>query len=168
MRHLKPRLVMPHRGEGITIVVDPHCKPPRSALVSLAKILVWLIEEWIAYLFQEKKELLLLCDRYYHDLLIDPKRYRYGAPMWAAGIVGRLMPQPKLWVLLNAPTEVLRSRKQEVTLKETARQREAYMRFVKAQRNHLIVDASRSLIEVVADVEAALALAASESVDKRG
>jgi hypothetical protein len=62
---------------------------PRSALTSLAKILVWLMEEWYANLFWDKKGTLLICDRYYHDLLVDPRRYRYGGPAWAAKLVGK-------------------------------------------------------------------------------
>jgi thymidylate kinase len=156
MRHLKPQIVLPQRGEPGAIVVDPHGKPPRSALTSLAKIFVWLMEEWYVHLARDKSETLLICDRYYHDLLIDPKRYRYGGPSWAAKLVGKLIPKPSLWVLLDAPAQVLQARKQEVSLKETARQRQAYLVFVGQQRNHVIIDASQSLDKVLADVEHAI------------
>ena len=76
--------------------------------------------------------------------------------MWVAWLVGKLMPQPKLWVLLDAPAEVLQARKQEVPAKETARQRQAYLKFVRKQREHVIVEASQSLDSVIADVEYAI------------
>ena len=119
VRHLKPRIVFAGRGEPVTIVVDPHGKPPRSAFLSMVKIVVWLFEEWYAQIFLDKRDCVLLCDRYYHDLLIDPKRYRYGGPHWAARLIGGLMPRPKLWILLDAPPAVLRARKQEVSPQET-------------------------------------------------
>ena len=156
MRHLKPRMVAQLRGQSITIVVDPHGKPPRGAFLSLVKIWVWLFEEWYAYFFHEKKNTLLVCDRYYHDLLVDPKRYRFGAPIWIAELVGRLMPQPKLWVLLNAPAEVLQARKQEVTPEESARQSSAYLMFIRKRNAHVVVDASQPLDSVIADVEQAI------------
>jgi hypothetical protein len=31
--------------------------------------------------FMDRKQTLLICDRYYHDLLVDPLRYRYGGPL---------------------------------------------------------------------------------------
>jgi thymidylate kinase len=155
MRYLKPDLVISRRGEAAINLV-PHGKPPRSALSSLAKIIVWLMEEWYANLFWDKKGTLLICDRYYHDLLVDPKRYRYGGPASAAKLVGQLMPQPELWILLDAPAEVLQARKQEVTLEETARQRQAYLALVHKQRKHVIVDASQSLDRVIAEVEKAI------------
>jgi thymidylate kinase len=168
MRHLKPCLINLRPGEVITIVVDPHGKPPRSALTSLAKIFVWLLEEWYATFFQEKNQALLICDRYYHDLLVDPMRYRYGAPLWAARLIGMLMPRPRLWVLLDAPAEVLQTRKQEVSMEETLRQRNAYLSFVRSQKNHAIVDASQSLDKVIADAQHAISSALVESEGNRG
>jgi thymidylate kinase len=152
MRHLKPRLLV-RSGDSVSIVTDPHGKPPRSALVSVAKVLVWLIEEWYATLFQNEQNTLLICDRYYHDLLVDPMRYRYGGPIWVARCVGKLMPQPDLWVLLNAPATILQTRKQEVPLEETMRQCDAYLALVRDQKRFIIVDATQSLEDVVADIE---------------
>ncbi len=157
VRHLKPRIVMPELRENPgSIVVDPHGKPARSALLSLVKIVVWLGEEWYARLFRESKQALLICDRCYHDLLVDPVRYRFGAPLWTARLIGALMPRPALWILLDAPPEVLRSRKQEVAVEETARQCHAYRSFVRTRSQHVIVDASRPLDEVISQAERAV------------
>jgi thymidylate kinase len=114
------------------------------------------MEEWFASLFLDRKSALLICDRYYHDLLIDPARYRYGGPEWAARGVARLMPQPDLWVLLDAPAEVLQARKREVSFEETCRQRDAYLSFIRDQRDCAVVDAAQPLDRVIADVEAAI------------
>jgi hypothetical protein len=156
MRHLKPRMVAKALRRPNAIDTDPHGKAPRGALLSLVKIGVWLGEEWYAHFFHEKRETLFLCDRYYHDLLVDPTRYRFGAPLWTARLVGRLMPRPKLWILLDAPAEVLQARKQEVTLEESERERHAYLAFVRNQRRHAIVDASQPLDKVIGDVEDAI------------
>lgn len=168
MRHLKPRYVAEFRGQPAIIVVDPHGKPSRGMFSSLVKIWVWLLEEWYFNFFQEKKETLLICDRYFHDLLVDPKRYRFGAPLWTAKLVAKLMPQPKLWVLLNAPADVLQSRKQEVLSEETARQCKAYLAFVREQSRHVIVDASQPLEKVIADVEHAIRVTVNENGSNRG
>lgn len=168
MRHLKPRYIARLRGQPDAIVVDPHGKPPRGAFLSLVKIGVWVVEEWYANLFYEKKEMLLICDRYYHDLLVDPKRYRFGAPLWTARLVGKLMPQPELWILLDAPAEVLQARKQEVPREETARQCRAYLDFIRTQRKHVVVDAAQSLDKVIADVEYAINEALTKEERNRG
>ena len=168
MRHLKPRTALLQGGYTGEVVVDPHGKPPRSALLSLGKISFWLLEEWYAHLFHDKKDELLICDRYYHDLLVDPRRYRFGGPMSVARLIGKLMPQPELWLLLDAPAEVLQTRKQEVPLAETERQRHAYLEFVLAQKNHCIVNAAQALDRVVADALAAIVGALNGREGQRG
>lgn len=161
MRHLKPRMVAQLRGQPVTIVTDPHADPPRGAFLSLVKIGIWVFEEWYATLFQEGKSTLLICDRYYHDLLVDTKRFRFGAPMWTAKLVGWLMPRPKLWILLNAPASVLQERKQEVAPEETARQCEAYLAFIQTRRHHAVIDAAQPLDKVIADADSAILRALS-------
>jgi thymidylate kinase len=168
VRHLKPFIVIPQRGEPGAIVIDPHGRPPRNALFSLAKIIVWLLEEWYVTCFQDRSETLLIYDRYYHDLLIDPMRYRYGGSLWAAKIVGKLIPQPRLWLLLDAPAQVLQARKQEVSLKETARQRQAYLDFVRGQKHYIIINATQSLDKTIADTEYAIIEARRVDMCNRG
>jgi thymidylate kinase len=168
MRHLKPRMVARLRGQVEVTVVDPHGKPPRGAFLSLVKLAVWIYEEWYSFLFHEKRGTLLICDRYYHDLLVDPKRYRFGAPLWTARLVGKLMPRPRLWVLLNAPAALLQERKQEVAPEETARQCEAYLHFIRTRNKYVIVDAAQPLDRVVADVERAVDRELKEGKANRG
>jgi len=168
MRHLKPRYVAQLRDQPEVIVVDPHAKPPRGTFLSLIKISVWLVEEWYATLFHERQETVLIFDRYYHDLLVDPRRYRFGAPVWTAKLIGKLMPRPKLWILLDAPADVLQARKQEVTPEETARQCNAYRAFIRLQREHAVVDASQSLDKVIADAARAIEQALIEDAGQRG
>jgi thymidylate kinase len=168
MRHLKPRIVARLRSRTDTIVIDPHGKPPRGALLSLAKIVAWIAEEWYGTLLHETGKTVLICDRYYHDLLVDPRRYRFGAPFWTAELVGKLMPRPKLWILLDAPPSVLQERKQEVSPEETARQCNAYKAFIGKQQKHVIIDASQPLDQVIADVETAIKKAVADDEGNRG
>jgi thymidylate kinase len=138
-------------------VTDPHGKPPRGALTSFAKLGLW----WADYVFDYVSDVYLrlikstfvIYDRYYYDLLVDPTRYRYGGSMALAKVIGYLVPRPNLVILLDAPAEVLQSRKQEVSLEETARQRTAYLELVQGLPNGYVVDASKPLEQVVADVE---------------
>ncbi len=154
-RHLRPHFLFGRKGAH-GVVVDPHAKPPRSGLTSIGKILAWLAEEWVGQYVGRKAVTLRICDRFYHDLLVDSLRYRYGGPQWIARLVGSMMPQPELWLLLDAPLDVVRARKQEVSEEETARQIEAYRSFVNTTRNHVIVDAAQPVDEVVDDVCAAI------------
>jgi thymidylate kinase len=155
-RHLRPRLLFGGKGPQGVPVTEPQAKRPRSRLVSIGKIFAWLAEEWLSQFVGRASVTLRISDRFYHDLLIDNCRYRYGGPRWIARLIGSLMPQPDLWLLLDAPLDVVRARKQEVSEEETARQLEAYRSFVKTTKNYVIVDAAQPIDVVVADAHAAI------------
>lgn len=156
--HLRPHLGR-KTADGPP-VVDPHGQPPRSWLISVLKLLYFLFDYSVGYLWQIYPQLVrstfVIFDRYYHDLLVDTKRYRYGGPRWWATFIGTLIPKPDLWILLDAPADVLQARKQEVSFDETVRQREAYVQLVERFPNSIIVDAAQPVEAVVADVNRAV------------
>ena len=137
---------------------DPHENPSRGLALSLVKLGLWWADyTLLAHVPDVRPRLrrcaLVLFDRYYHDLLVDPARHRYGGPMWLARCVGRIFPQPHLVLLLDAPAEVLYARKREVSLEETVRQREAYLKVVRDLPNGHVLDASKPVHEVASEAE---------------
>jgi thymidylate kinase len=154
-----PRRRLPARYHPYSDYTAPHRVPPRGLVPSLAKLVVWwgdyLLLGYLGDIFPRLvRNNLVILDRCYNDLLGDPKRYRYGGPLWAARFVGRFVPRPHLVILLDAPPEVIQARKQEVTFEESVLGREAYLRVVEALPNGHVVDSSKPLDEVVAEVEA--------------
>ena len=86
------------------------------------------------------------------DALVDPRRYRYGGPQRLLRLIWDLVPKPDLVILLDAPTDVLRGRKQEVAVAEIERQCDAYRRIVMTSRNGHIVDATQPVDGVIGAV----------------
>jgi len=147
--HLRPYL-LGTAGDGVAVpVTDPHGKPVRSVLASMAKLAYFWLDYTFGYWLKVRslkvRSTLVVFDRYYHDLLIDPKRYRYGAPAWMARMIGKLIPKPDLFIILDAPADVINARKQEVSLAETTRQREAYLAFARNQKNCIVLNTHQSL-----------------------
>ena len=54
--------------------------------------------------------------RYLLDAIIDRRRYRYSGPRWLLRFIWRIVPKPDLVLLLDAPPEVIASRKSELPL----------------------------------------------------
>jgi serine acetyltransferase len=98
----------------------------------------------------------VLFDRYYDDLLVDPRRYRHRGSLSMAYLLRRIVPRPHLWLLLDAPAEVLQRRKQEVSPYESERQRFAYYALLNKERSVAVIDASQPLDAVVRQVSAAV------------
>ncbi len=138
-------------------VTNPHDKPPRSLSVSLIKLLYYLVNYNLGYLLKVRPALagstLVLFDRYYDDLLVDPIRYRYGGPMWMIKLMRRFIPRPNLWLILDVPEEEILRRKQEISLKEIRRQRKAYRRLAGELSNAFILDGSLAPEEVARQAE---------------
>ena len=83
----------PHFGTKWQVsppVADPHAQPPRGWLLSGLKLLLWLADYWSGYVRTIRPAIkaggLVLFDRYYQDILIDPRRYRL--PDSALGLAG--------------------------------------------------------------------------------
>ena len=142
--HLMPGLLKRKANQGA--VTDPHSKPPRSPVVSFLKLLYYLLDYNLGYWLKVRpalvKSTLVLFDRYYNDLLVDPRRYRYGGPLWLARWLRGLIPRPDLWLILDVPEEEVLCRKQEVPLEEIRRQREAYRRLAMELPNAFLLDGS--------------------------
>lgn len=156
--HWRPRITFSRaRPERLTPALRPHSKPTRNVIVSCAKLLYLVITFWLGYLTSVRpllvRNALVMADRYYDDLLVDPKRYRYGGPLWLARLVGRFIPRPDLFIFLDLPAEVAHARKPEVPLDEARRLRDRYLALARTLPNARVVDASRPLGEVVAEVE---------------
>lgn len=135
----------------------PHAKAPRSRAMSWAKMAFLLGTFNAGYVTRVMRPrhrfTVVVFDRYFHDLLVDPTRYRYGGPTWLARRVAKLVPQPDLWVILDAPAATLQARKQEVSFEETARQRAAYLSLARELPNAHVVDVDRSVDDIVSDVK---------------
>ncbi len=128
--HWRPMLIAPQDETGIP-TTDPHAVPPRGRLGSAVRLLGFFADYWLGYIVLTRplvaRSGLVLFDRYFHDLLIDSRRYRYGGPMWLPRLLAPLVPPPDLlFLVLDADEEVILSRKREIDPSELRRLRSAY------------------------------------------
>ncbi len=152
--HMRPRLVG-RKPANHGPVTDPHGQPPRGPAASIAKVLDLWVDYTLGYalriLPEAMRTQLTLFDRCFYDLLVDSKRIRYGGPSWLLRAACRMSPRPDLVILLDAPPEVLRARKQEVPLEEVARQRAAYLDLARHLPSAVVVNAAQRPDEVIHD-----------------
>ena len=154
--HWKPPVFSGRRQAERAPVADPHAKRPRNRLVSL----VFFALHWLEFMLGSLLRIrpitfrggLVVTDRYYYDFLVDQSRYRLNVPGWLVRSGLAFIRKPDLAVLLDAPVEVLRARKQEVPPEETQRQREAYLAMMRSLPNGNVVDAAQAPEKVVADI----------------
>lgn len=151
--HLKP--VLKPKGHTDTPVKDPHQYEPYSVLKSYGKLMYFIFQYnwgWFRNIRPlKKKNSLVIFDRYYDDMMADPKRYRYGGYEAALRWVRRLIPRPDLYFVLTAEAEIIYGRKQEVPLAELKRQIKAYRALVD-DKKYLSINIARTPEEIVAEI----------------
>lgn len=123
--HSRPGLLAGRRAQGAT-VTDPHAERPRGHAVSLIKLGVLLVDAvagtWLRWRPIARKRLLIV-ERGWYDMAIDPRRYRLPARLvplvtWA----GRLVPKADVTVLLSGDPTAFHARKPEIGSDEVLRQ----------------------------------------------
>lgn len=147
--HLKPGL-LPSRARS-SASPEPYQKPEYETLLSVAKLvylaLDYVVGYWVKLWPRLVASTLILADRYYLDVVADPRRYRYGGPSGLPRILSRFVPGPDLYVVLGAPPETIQKRKAEVPLTATRQQTAAYETLV-GMPGVSVVDAAGSPEEV--------------------
>ena len=112
--HARPMLLWRRKDAG-----TGH-RPPRqtSAFPSCSRLqncFALLPDYWFGYLVFTRplfaRSGLIVFDRYFHHLLVDPIRYLYGGPMWLPRFLARFVTPPELlFLFLDAREEVILSR----------------------------------------------------------
>ena len=142
--HLRPYLILLDKS---TVQANPHkSKKTWPILLNFFRILYWLIiYRFFFYLFGNNSNQLIIFDRYAHDLMIDPIRYKFNLPINIAKFILDLFPNPNLWIVVNAPIKVLEKRKKELPTKELKRQIRTYLNFAKQRKNSIVVNTNNSV-----------------------
>jgi thymidylate kinase len=163
--HWRPMLLWRRKHCGNA--ADPHGRSQHGTWWSLGRLFAHLLDYWLGYWLVMRPLLarsgLVIFDRYFYDLLIDPKRYRYGGPLWVVRLLRALIPRPDLMFVLDAPEQILLSRKQEVAPEEAQRQRQTYLKEANGFVRTRVIDTSAPIPEV----GAGLAQEMAEYLDQR-
>ncbi|HKQ25460.1 MAG TPA: hypothetical protein VJT81_13545 [Burkholderiales bacterium] len=159
--HLRPRLLR-SGGTGSAPVTDPHGLPPRGKPASIAKLGMVVADAWLGHalsVFPLKcRSSLVIFDRYAHDMLADPLRYRLSTPRWLNAVLLWPVPLPDLYLILDAPVTVLLGRKAEVSAAACAAQLDGYRDLLRQLPHAVRIDTAQLAKASIADAcEAVLA-----------
>ncbi len=153
--HLRPGLLPPKGGEPQAATPPiPYQRAPYGGLISVLKLgylaFDYVVGYWILVWPRLVRSTLVVCDRYYLDVVADPARYRYGGPRPLPRWLARVTPGPDLYLVFDAPADVIQSRKSEVPPETTEGQLTSYRELVSRYPNTVRIDASGE-VDVVVD-----------------
>ncbi len=152
--HWRPGVVVPIR-DGDKSAENPHDDPTRSAFVSILYLFGFCMDFWVGYAVRIRPQLsrtkLVIFDRYYYDLLVDQVRYRYSGPKWLLRFLLHFIPgREQVVLILDAPENVILSRKRQLTLAELQRQRVDYRNLTKTLNNSHIIETQHGIEQALA------------------
>jgi thymidylate kinase len=129
--------------------------PPYRPLTAVAKVTYLWIDFLLGWLVRVRPLVRrggwVVFERGWWDHAVDPRRYRLRPPARLVGALGRLLPRADVVFVLQAPAEVIRARRPELTEEELRRQMEAWERVLPARQRRVVVDTTRPLDELIED-----------------
>jgi thymidylate kinase len=144
--HFRPNIF--RKQKFLDPVTNPHGKSPRSGIISNLKSLYYFFDYGIGYFLKIRPSLvrstLVIFDRYYDDILIDPYRYRISNNCVYTRLIHKFIPKPDLYLFLSVSERLLISRKQEVGIQELRRQNAEYNNLAFRVSNAIVLDGSLS------------------------
>ncbi|MEK6206477.1 MAG: hypothetical protein AABM32_02440 [Chloroflexota bacterium] len=136
-------------------MTDPHGAEPYGRLVSVAKIAYLFCDFTLGWLLRIRPFVqrggLVIVERGWWDMAVDPKRYRLDLPAAIYTFLGRLQSHGDLLLVLDAPVDVLVRRKAELPRAEIERQTRSWRDRHGARSVTAFLDASRGIEDLVAD-----------------
>lgn len=138
----------------------PHARPSHSWALSLGLLAYYwldsLLGAWTKMWPTKVRSGLVVIERGWRDVAVDPLRYRLEASPSLVRALGRLLPEPDLVLVLEADPEIVASRKTELAENEVARQAKEWRRILRADQRGVFLDSSRTLDELLEDARGAI------------
>lgn len=144
--HLRPR-IFKHSEKPVT---NPHGKAPRSTFISFIKLIYWLILFNFYFLcvnIISKK--VYIFDRYPHDLLIDPLRYRFKLSKKITLFLLNFLPHPDLWINVSGNFKEIWERKKETKQLVIKKQLKSYKKFMKNKINTIEIKKKGDYLKII-------------------
>jgi hypothetical protein len=135
-------------------VTDPHGRPAHGFWLSSAALAYYwmdfLLGSWLRVLPMRARSGLVVVERGWWDIAVDPRRYRMQVSPRMVAALGRLLPKPDLVLILEAPVETLSERKGELPAPEAQRQMDAWRRIVPRRIPQAVLDVTESIDDAAA------------------
>jgi Phosphotransferase enzyme family len=151
---------------------EPHARPPHPGLVSAAALVYYWLDfllGGIAFSIPKARSGLVVVERGWWDMVVDPARYRIDAPRWMSTLMGNLLVQPDLVIVLEGHPAVLLGRSAELDRTEILRQTREWRTVLPRRVRRATIDASAPVEEVRAAArEAVFSVVADRAAGRVG
>ena len=152
--HWRPRLLPSLSNPGdrgaprYDVTGGPHDRKQRALLISIGMYFYFFLDFWLGYFFRlrplVRQGTVVIYERYFYDLLLDPRRYRMCSCPILARLLASLVPKPDWIFILDADADVLISRKKELPRAEIVRQQKLMSAVLPNLADVVVIDVNKS------------------------
>lgn len=136
---------------------NPHRNKAANPLSSFVRMGYYWLDYLIGGAICIRKDVqfdkITIFDRYIYDFIIDPLRSRINLPRCMRTAFSKMVQQPRIVFVLDAPADVIYSRKKELTLDEIQRQLEEFDKLSNLGDNFYKINASQTPEKMVLDAK---------------
>lgn len=135
-------------------IPKPHANKEYSYLKDLLKTFIIYIDYLIGYQFNinpyKRKNFFVCSDRYFYDMLVDPKRFRVKSlSKFTKFVFRKTLRKPDITLLLQADAETVFKRKKDLAFEEIKRQNSEYENLKKDFKEIKVINSQESIKEVL-------------------
>lgn len=160
MHWQRPSILPRKTPRNKATITDPHGAPTYSRPLSALKVLYVLVDTLLGWTFRvlpaRRRGSLVVIERGWWDMVVDPSRYRLRGVHTLLRASGRLLPKPDLAVVLAGDAEAVAARKMDLTLDELIRQMARWRELQGVAHSRRILDPSATAMEVATLAEEAI------------
>jgi hypothetical protein len=172
--HFRPE-ILPRPGALINRApadpARPHVREPFGLVPSWLLLVYYWADFLLGGLLRDApvkiRAGLLVRERGWWDIAVDPRRYRLRSGKRSVSALGRLLPHPDLVIVLDGDPELLHRRKPELDRQELARQLTAWRSLLPTRVPAIRIDVSDPIDQVVGQAAAAVVQVAEHRATSR-
>ena len=131
-----------------------------GTFMSLIRYLYYMIDfifgYWLIIRPARKKGALIIGERWYFDVIINPVRYGFRLPRWLLVFGGHLIPSPDMVILLSGDAEAIHARKPELSAEEISKQIAAMTSLISNMKNSYTISTDGSVEDTIQNVHTSI------------
>jgi hypothetical protein len=151
-----PQLSSPRGLAGNNAITESSANDRRRPSASMAKVVLWVVEEWIS-LFRKRDNLTLRVDTSgYFGLLFESQNNWLTIPLLSARVIGTLLPPIDLLVALDGTGDSVPLGNRQTSPEKAQSSDEDRLGMMKARKRCVVLNKSRPSPDVAEEVYAAI------------
>ena len=141
--------------------VSPDLAPPtvskyKGGISLIRFVYYWLdfvLGYWLKIYPIKAQTTLVIGERYFPDVLVNPARYGFDVPRWMMRLAAKWVPQADMVILLEDDPVAINARKDELTVEKIAELLAKYKQELSHWKNPVVINTSKGIDDVVFQVK---------------